>query len=83
VAELELAFRRGLSGRSVAVRLIGIVLVLIGGLALGYQGFALKLGQPVQATATQPWWHLSPVLGGIALVSGLLLLASSGRREET
>jgi hypothetical protein len=64
------------------VRLIGIVLVLIGGIALGYQGFAPGLGQAAQSAA-QPWWHLSPVLGGIALVSGLLLLASSGRREET
>lgn len=62
------------------MRLIGIVLVLIGGLALGYQGFA-QFG-PVVPSGAEPWWHLSPVGGGIALVSGLLFLASSGRREE-
>jgi hypothetical protein len=65
------------------MKLIGILLVLIGGLALGYQGFALKLGTVAHPAASGPWWHLSPVLGGIALVSGLLLLASSGQREET
>lgn len=65
------------------MKLIGVILVLIGGLALGYQGFALELGAVAQSGAAEPWWHLSPVLGGIALVSGLLLLASSGRREET
>jgi hypothetical protein len=63
------------------MRLIGIVLALIGAVALGYQGFAFKYGQ--QGGTAEPWWHLSPVIGGIALVSGLLLLASNGRREET
>jgi hypothetical protein len=65
------------------MKLIGIVLVFLGGLVLVYQGFARNLGQTASPDTAEPWWHLSPVLGGIALVSGLLLLASSGRREET
>lgn len=71
------------------MRWIGMVLVLIGGLALGYRGFETQIRSgraaevgPVE-TQREPWWYLSPVAGGITLVSGLLLLASSGRREES
>jgi hypothetical protein len=71
------------------MRWIGIILVLIGGLTLGYRGFESKIQRVETPEAGQveskkePWWHLSPIAGGIVLVSGLLLLASSGRREES
>jgi hypothetical protein len=69
------------------MRVIGIILVLIGGLTLGYRGFESRIRNMEQETgqmvATQePWWYLSPVASGITLVSGLLLLASSSRRNE-
>jgi len=71
------------------MRWIGLILVLIGGLTLGYRGFESRI-QPVEIPeagqieiAKEPSGPFSPVVGGIALVSGLLLLASSDRREET
>ncbi len=62
------------------MRFIGLVLVLIGAVVLGYQGLVPK---PQSQPDDEPWWHFTPLIGGIALVSGLLFLASSGRREET
>jgi len=68
------------------MRVIGIILVLIGGLTLGYQGFETRIRSTEQETdqsvTQKESGHLSPVAGGIALVSGLLLLASNPRREE-
>jgi hypothetical protein len=71
------------------MRAIGLILTLIGGLMLGYRGFewSVRSAEAPQANqrdgASETWRHLPPVVGGIALVSGLLVLASSGRREET
>jgi len=71
------------------MRLIGIVLVLLGALALGVEGFgslfqgrAAAAGPTVErAEANGKSGWVSPVVGGIALVGGLLLLASDGRRD--
>jgi len=68
------------------MRVIGMILVLIGGLTLGYQGFESRIrnSEPEAdpSVMQKESGHLSPVAGGIALVSGLLLLASNPRREE-
>ena len=68
--------------------LIGIVLIIIGIIALAYGGFSythrekvLDLG-PIQATAekkeTVPF---PPILGGLCLVGGILLVVTSGRKS--
>ena len=66
---------------------IGILLIVFGLFALAYGGFSytkkekvLDLG-PVEATTTR---HervpLPPVLGGVSLVAGVLVLVLSGRK---
>ena len=68
--------------------LIGIVLIIIGIIALAYGGFSythrekvLDLG-PIQATAekkeTIPF---PPILGGLCLVGGILLVVTGGRKS--
>jgi hypothetical protein len=47
------------------MRVVGIVLVILGAVVLGCQGFSD-----------------ASVAGGIALVSGLLMLAAGGRQES-
>ena len=58
------------------MRGIGYILVILGALALGYEGF-IRAGRGAEQAV-----RVSPVLGGIVLVSGLLVLAVSGRRAE-
>jgi hypothetical protein len=69
------------------MRIVGIILVVLGALGLGYQGFTYVTKEkvvdagPVQVTRDKEnsvW--IPPVVGGIALVSGLLLIAT-GRRD--
>lgn len=69
------------------MRLVGIVLALVGAVVLGAQGFSYlgrgRTDPPAEAARPaddKPVWE-SPVVAGIAVVSGLLLLASGGRRE--
>jgi len=64
------------------MRLAGLALVLFGGLVVGSWGVAslTRDGGPDPAAWTG---LLSPVAGGIALVCGLLLLVSAGRRADT
>jgi uncharacterized membrane protein len=66
---------------------IGILLIVLGGLALAYQGFTythqekvLDLG-PIHATAEkQERVSIPPILGGLALVGGIVLLVVGGRK---
>ena len=68
--------------------LIGIVLVVLGALALAYQGInytrtekVLDLG-PIHATKeTQNRIPLPPIFGGIALIGGIALLIAGARRR--
>jgi uncharacterized membrane protein YidH (DUF202 family) len=68
--------------------LIGIVLVVLGALALAYQGInytraekVLDLG-PLHATKeTQNRIPLPPILGGMALIGGIVLLVAGARRK--
>jgi hypothetical protein len=70
------------------MRIIGLILVLLGGLALGYQGFVHAGGRSGEAGAgpaarQREELSIPPVVSGIAVVSGLLLLASARRPCET
>ena len=64
----------------------GIVLIVLGAVALAYQGITytthkkvLDIG-PLQATTTEhKTIPMPPILGGIAVVAGLALLISGGR----
>ncbi len=71
------------------MRIVGIVLVILGALALGYGGFTYVTRDkvvdagPVQITADREktvW--IPPVVGGIAVVGGLILLASGSRKTS-
>jgi uncharacterized membrane protein len=70
------------------ITLIGIVLVVLGALALAYQGFnytrtekVFDLG-PIHATReTNERIPLPPILGGIALIGGIALVTVGARRK--
>jgi uncharacterized membrane protein len=66
---------------------IGILLIVLGGLALAYQGFTythrekvLDVG-PIHATADkQDHVSIPPVLGGLALVGGVVLVILGAKK---
>jgi len=66
--------------------LIGIVLIVLGVVALAYQGITytsrekiINIG-PIHATAdTKKTIPISPILGGLALVGGIVIVASGIR----
>ena len=67
--------------------IIGIVLIVAGALALVYQGITydrdrtvLEVG-PISATAeTQETIPIPPILGGLAIAGGVVLLVMSRRK---
>ena len=70
-----------------SITLVGIVLVVLGGLALAYQGFTythekkiLDIG-PIHATA-EDREHVSipPILGGLALVGGIVMVVVGSKK---
>jgi hypothetical protein len=69
------------------ISIAGIVLVVLGALALAYQGInytqrekIVDIG-PIHATAdTQKTIPLPPILGGIALIGGVVLLVAGAKR---
>jgi len=71
-----------------AASLVGVVLVILGVVALGYQGITytthkkvMDIG-PIQATKEEhKTIPLPPILGGIALIGGVVLLLS-GTKES-
>jgi hypothetical protein len=66
--------------------MIGLILVIFGVLALAYQGITytthkkvLDIG-PIQATETEhKTIPLPPIVGGIALIGGIVLLVSGSK----
>jgi uncharacterized membrane protein HdeD (DUF308 family) len=68
---------------------MGIVLVILGVLALAYQGISythqekvLDIG-PIHATKeTHERISLPPILGGVALVAGIALLVTGARQKS-
>ncbi len=67
----------------------GIILIVLGGLALAYQGFTythqekvLDIG-PIHATAEKhERISIPPILGGLALVGGVILLVAGTRKSS-
>jgi hypothetical protein len=71
------------------VSLAGIVLVVLGALALAYQGFdytrrdhVLDVGPMHVTTETEKRVPISPILGGLALVGGIALLVVGGKKSS-
>jgi len=70
------------------IRIIGILLIVLGLVALAYQGITytksekvLEVG-PITATKeTKKTIPLPPVLGGVALLGGVVLLVASSSRR--
>jgi hypothetical protein len=71
------------------MRLIAILLIVLGVLALGYQGFTYVSREkvvdagPVQVTADRErtvW--IPPVVGGAAVIAGAVMLGLSSRRSD-
>jgi len=69
------------------VMLVGVVLIVIGALALAYQGFTyttrekvIDLG-PVQASVDKKKTiPLPPIVGGLALAAGIVLVMVGNKR---
>jgi uncharacterized membrane protein len=66
---------------------IGILLIVLGGLALAYQGFnythheqVMDVGPMHVTTATQDRVAIPPILGGLALVGGIALLVLGSKK---
>jgi hypothetical protein len=67
----------------------GILLIVLGGLALAYQGIyytrhekVLDVGPLHVTTGTQERIPLPPILGGLALIGGITLLAVGARQKS-
>ena len=71
-----------------SITVLGILLVVLGGLALVYQGFSytrrekvIDIG-PIHATAdTQEHVPLPPIVGGLALAAGVVLIAMGAKQK--
>jgi hypothetical protein len=68
---------------------VGILLVVLGGLALVYQGFnythheqVMNVGPLHVMTDTQDRVPIPPILGGLALVGGIVLLVVGARKNS-
>jgi len=68
--------------------LTGIILIIIGVIALAYQGITYTTREkvvdigPIQVNADKTKTiPLPPILGGIALVGGIVLLVAGGRKD--
>ena len=68
---------------------VGILLVVLGGLALAYQGFnytnherVMDVGPMHVTREDQDRVSIPPVLGGLALVGGIVLLVIGGKKSS-
>jgi len=67
----------------------GILLMVVGGLALAYQGFTYTHRQrvldvgPLHATAERhDWVSIPPILGGLVLAGGAVLLIIGAKKKS-
>jgi hypothetical protein len=71
-----------------SITMLGVLLIVLGGLALVYQGFSytrrekvIDIG-PIHATAdTQEHVPLPPIVGGLVLAAGALLLVMGVKQK--
>ncbi len=71
------------------VQIVGIILIVLGALALIYQGITyttheqvLKLG-PIEATAEKKKTiPLPPIIGGLMVIGGILMLVAGPRNRS-
>lgn len=68
---------------------IGIVLIVLGGLALAYQGIhythhedVMDVGPMHVTTETRDRIPISPILGGLALLGGIYLLVVETKKNS-
>lgn len=71
------------------MKLVGIVLIVLGVIGLGYGGFTWTTREKVvdmgPLQVTQDKTHslpLTPIAGGVCLIAGVLLLISGGRQKS-
>jgi len=75
--------------QSKVITIIGILLIVAGSLALFYRGIPytsrdviVDVG-PVKATAeTKKTWPVPPVLGGLAIAGGVVLLIVGAKKSQ-
>jgi len=71
-----------------SISIAGILLILLGALALAYQGInytrqkqVLDVGSLQVTTETHERIPLPPILGGLAVVGGIVLLVAGARNK--
>ena len=67
----------------------GIVLIVLGALALAYQGFSytrhehvMDVGPMHVTTETKDRIPIPPIFGGLALIGGIALLVAGGKKSS-
>ncbi len=67
---------------------IGIILIVVGALALAYRGITytsrkkvLDIGSIQATTKTEKTIRLPPVLGGLVLVGGIVLVVAGSKKK--
>jgi len=75
--------------RMKASLIIGVVLIALGVVSLVYQGFAyttrekvLDIGSVEASREKRNWVPLPPILGGLALVGGIVMVISAARKSS-
>lgn len=68
---------------------LGILLIVLGGLALAYQGFnynhdrhIVDMGSMHITAQTQRRVSIPPIIGGLALLGGVILLVAGAKRNS-
>lgn len=71
------------------IAIVGIILIVLGIIALGYQGISyvshdkvIDMG-PIQVSADRKHTiPIAPILGVVALIAGVLLVVAKGRNQN-